>query len=123
MSDPLSDVISLLRPRAVLSKRISGAGAWGVRYAQFGELDVAVRTERDYDSEFERQVGTALGNLGYEVHPQVGLAGFFIDLAIIDPQNPGRYLLGIECDGATYHSSRSAREQSFDHLSQAPFFR
>lgn len=37
MSDPLSDVISLLRPRAVLSKRISGAGAWGVRYAQFGE--------------------------------------------------------------------------------------
>lgn len=37
MSDPLSEVIALLRPRAVFSKRISGAGRWGVRYAKFGE--------------------------------------------------------------------------------------
>jgi AraC-like DNA-binding protein len=36
-SDPLSDVISLLRPRAVFSKGISGAGAWGVRYSSFGQ--------------------------------------------------------------------------------------
>ncbi len=36
-SDPLSEVISLLRPRAVFSKRISGAGRWGVRYSAFGQ--------------------------------------------------------------------------------------
>ena len=36
MSDPLSEVIALLRPRTVLSKRISGAGRWGVRYSAFG---------------------------------------------------------------------------------------
>lgn len=36
MSDPLSDVIALLRPRTVFSKRISGAGRWGVRYSRFG---------------------------------------------------------------------------------------
>ena len=37
--------------------------------------------------------------------------GKFIDLAVVDPEHPGRYLLGIECDGASYHSSRSARDR------------
>ena len=36
MTDPLSEVISLLRPRAVFTKGISGAGRWGVRYSSFG---------------------------------------------------------------------------------------
>ncbi len=54
--------------------------------------------------------------LGYNVRTQVGSAGFRIDLAMVDPRNPGRYLLGIECDGATYHSARSARDR--DRLRQ-----
>ena len=37
MNDPLSEVIALLRPRAVFSRRISGAGRWGVRYSAFGQ--------------------------------------------------------------------------------------
>jgi hypothetical protein len=37
MVDPLSEVIALLRPRTVFSKVISGAGRWGVRYADFGQ--------------------------------------------------------------------------------------
>src|SRR5882672_1692238 len=37
MNDPLSEVITLLQPRAVFSKRISGAGRWGVRYSDFGQ--------------------------------------------------------------------------------------
>jgi len=36
MTDPLSEVIALLEPRAVFSRRISGAGRWGVRYSAFG---------------------------------------------------------------------------------------
>ena len=58
-----------------------------------------------------RQVAEALEGLGHEVHRQVGTSGFIIDLAVVDPACPGRYLLGIECDGATYHSSRSARDR------------
>ena len=46
----------------------------------------------------------------------MGSVGFFIDLAVVDPEHPGRYLLGIECDGATYHSARSARDR--DRLRQ-----
>jgi len=37
MNDPLAEVIALLQPRAVFSKRISGAGRWGVRYSDFGQ--------------------------------------------------------------------------------------
>jgi len=37
MSDPLSEVITLLQPRAVFSRQISGAGRWGVRYSAFGQ--------------------------------------------------------------------------------------
>jgi AraC-like DNA-binding protein len=37
MRDPLSDIIALLKPRAIFSKGISGAGRWAVRYASFGQ--------------------------------------------------------------------------------------
>jgi very-short-patch-repair endonuclease len=63
------------------------------------------------DSPFEESVKRAIEKEGYEVHPQVGTAGFFIDLAVVDPKQPSRYVLGIECDGASYHSARSARER------------
>lgn len=51
------------------------------------------------------------------LEPQVGIAGFFIDLAILHPKNPGKYVLGIECDGAQYHSSLCARDR--DRLRQS----
>ncbi|HEY7834532.1 MAG TPA: RAP domain-containing protein, partial [Ktedonobacterales bacterium] len=39
-----------------------------------------------------------------------------IDLAVRDPDRPGSYRLGIECDGRTYHSSYTARDR--DRLRQ-----
>jgi very-short-patch-repair endonuclease len=80
-------------------------------------MAMADSTARDYDSVFEEQVAEALQARGYQVHRQVGLAGFFIDLAIADPDHADRYLLGIECDGAAYHEARSARDR--DRLRQA----
>lgn len=88
-----------------------------LHYARTGRLTMAESTGRDHDSIFEEQVAKALQERGYQVHRQVGLAGFFIDLAVGDADRPGRYLLGIECDGAAYHSSRSARDR--DRLRQS----
>jgi very-short-patch-repair endonuclease len=82
-----------------------------LQYAEHGRLGVATPAGRLPDSPFEEQVIDALVGLGYEVHPQVGCAGFFIDMAVVDPSKPGRYLIGIECDGAAYHSARSARDR------------
>jgi very-short-patch-repair endonuclease len=68
-------------------------------------------TGRGHDSPFEEAVEQALRARGYEVRRQVGCSTFRIDLAIVHPHQPGRYLLGIECDGATYHRARTARDR------------
>ena len=71
----------------------------------------------DFESPFEEAVTRILRESGYEVHTQVGCSGYRIDLAIVHPEKPGRYLLGVECDGAAYHSVFCARER--DRLRQS----
>nr|WP_251922682.1 DUF3320 domain-containing protein [Salinibacter ruber] len=80
-----------------------------LKFAETGELDLATPSGRGPDSPFEEAVASRLREKGYDIEHQVGVAGFYIDLAVRDPERPGRYLLGIECDGATYHSARMAR--------------
>ncbi len=63
------------------------------------------------DSPFQRVVTQRLRERGYEVHEEVASGGKFVDIGVVDPQHPGRYLIGIECDGASYHSARSARDR------------
>ncbi len=87
-----------------------------LEYAQTGNIDIPRAKERDADSPFEEAVASRLRTRDFDVDHQVGSAGFFIDLAVVDPERPGRYLLGIECDGASYHSARSARDR--DRLRQ-----
>ena len=53
---------------------------------------------------------------GYDVVPQVGVAGYFIDLAVRHPEKRDAFILGVECDGAMYHSARSVRDR--DRLRQ-----
>ena len=86
-------------------------------FAETGQLHREGRQVRVPESDFEIAVATALSKAGFECVPRVGVAGFFIDLAVRDPGNPGRYLLGIECDGPTYHAARSVRDR--DRLRQA----
>ncbi len=65
----------------------------------------------EYESPLEEDVASEIRHLGYEVIPQVGCSGYRIDLGVIDPAEPGRFLLGVECDGATYHSAYTARDR------------
>lgn len=86
-------------------------------YAKNKEYPVTSEpTGEDFDSPFEESVYNYLEDMGYNVAKQVGCVGYKIDLAIVDPDNPDKYVLGIECDGATYHSSATARER--DRLRQ-----
>ena len=96
---------------------------WGIRalkqyliYARTGILQQPDHGADEPANDFEQSVGGALKDKGYEVVPQVGVAGFFIDLGVKHPAKPGAFLLGIECDGAGYHSARSARDR--DRLRQ-----
>lgn len=87
-----------------------------LQYAQTGRLDVPFVSGQAAQSPFEEAVAAALAQAGYRVQRQVGSVGFYIDLAIEDPEVPGKFILGIECDGASYHSARSARDR--DRLRQ-----
>lgn len=85
-------------------------------YAERGAVALTgeVRSDTSQDrfgSPLERDVCLGLRGLGHTVHTQVGVAGYRVDLAVVDPAAPGRYLLGIECDGATYHSAKVARDR------------
>ena len=91
-----------------------------IEFAQQGiiALDKELRynCNLDFDSPFEEAVYDFLQSKGYDVVTQVGCSGFRIDMAVKDPINTGKFAIGIECDGATYHSSRTARER--DRLRQ-----
>lgn len=86
-------------------------------YARDGRVPVeSVPIDRDPDSPFEEAVRDAIKASGLSVDPQVGCSGFRIDLGIRHPDRPERYILGVECDGATYHSAKTARDR--DRLRQ-----
>ena len=114
-------VFSSMRSEDVLTSETSKLGVVSLRgflqFAEKGTLDSQItHTGKAPDSDFEVAVMEALRKAGFECEPQVGVAGFYIDLAVKDPGCPGRYLMGIECDGATYHSAKSARDR--DRLRQ-----
>ncbi len=91
-----------------------------IEYAQQGinalEKELHYNYDLNFDSPFEESVFDFLTSKGYEVVTQVGCSGFRIDMAIKHPSQNGKFAIGIECDGATYHSSRTARER--DRLRQ-----
>jgi very-short-patch-repair endonuclease len=85
-------------------------------YARDGRLERGTITGGDHESDFEESVASALRTRGHQVVAQVGVANYRIDLAVRDPRAPDRFMVGIECDGAMYHSARSARDR--DRLRQ-----
>ena len=87
-----------------------------LRYSETGQLEQGELTKREPESRFEEHVIALLKDAGYEAEPQIGVNGYFIDIGVKHPDYSYGYLLGVECDGASYHSSRSARDR--DRLRQ-----
>jgi very-short-patch-repair endonuclease len=87
-----------------------------LHYAATKNLEAGIATDRPPDSDFEIAVAKLLGDAGFECDFQIGVAGFFIDLAVKNPRRPGEYIMGVECDGATYHTGKSVRDR--DRLRQ-----
>ena len=91
-----------------------------IEFAQQGivaiEKELTFNYDLDFDSPFEEAVYNFLQSKGYNVVTQVGCSGFRIDMAVKHPTQSGKFVIGIECDGASYHNSRTARER--DRLRQ-----
>jgi very-short-patch-repair endonuclease len=112
---------------SVLPEQFSSAAAsLGVqhlrKYLDFARRGIAAlaldldESSGDAESPFEEEVLRSIRGWGYEAVPQVGVAGYRIDIGIRDPARPGAFVLGVECDGAMYHSSKVARDR--DRLRQ-----
>lgn len=89
--------------------------AW-LEYCGSGTLTEWRVSGREPDSVFEEYVIVQLKAMGCEVTSQVGVAGYFIDIGVRHSDYPHGFIMGIECDGSTYHSSKSARDR--DRLRQ-----
>jgi very-short-patch-repair endonuclease len=86
-------------------------------FAEHRRLDGAeMNAVLDTESTFEHDVFQEISRRGVRLVPQVGVAGYRIDFGVLDDALPGRFVCGIECDGAAYHDSETARDR--DRLRQ-----
>jgi very-short-patch-repair endonuclease len=99
-----------------------GGGSRGVdelrRYLEFARrgpgslvVDDGLEAGGEPESPFEEAVLQSIRSWGYDVVSQVGTAGYRIDMAVRHPRHASRFAIGIECDGAMYHSSKVARDR------------
>jgi hypothetical protein len=104
-----------MRPEDIVVDGTTPEGTKALRdyleYARSGALVTGEDNALEPDSDFEVAVIDALRGRGYEVTPQLGVAGYRIDIAVKHPVAPGIYLAAIECDGASYHSALSVRDR------------
>lgn len=104
-----------IRPTGTSGRGVVELRNW-LQYCETGAVQEFEITGKKADSDFEIAVMKALTKHGYECEPQLGVSGYRLDLAVRHPSQPGHFLMGIECDGASYHSAKSARER--DRLRQ-----
>lgn len=108
-------VFSSMKPEDIVVDGRTPEGTRALRnyleYARSGVLPMERETDLPPDSDFEVAVMDVLRERGYEVQPQLGVAGFRIDIGVKHPMHKSGYLAAVECDGATYHSAVSVRDR------------
>lgn len=112
-----ADMINLARTKALGAAHLKTFLDFAERGRAALPSATALRDGAECESPLEQQVHDALTKRGWQLHKQVGCSGYRIDLAVLHPETPGRYAIGIECDGANYHRARSARDR--DRLREA----
>jgi hypothetical protein len=112
--------VTSLTPADILAEESGNQGAFLLKswlaYAKTGQLEQGHLKARAPDSPFEEFVARQITAMGLTAVHQVGVSGYFVDIGIKHPAWPHGYVIGVECDGASYHSSRSARDR--DRLRQ-----
>ncbi len=108
---PTDIIISDSTPRGVRVLRTYLDYIFNSNFNEYVEI-----SNKEPGSDFEIAVARLLNNIGYKTAFQIGVAGYFIDIGIVHPDRAGDFLLGVECDGATYHSGKSVRDR--DRLRQ-----
>lgn len=112
-----NEIVSSIRAVDISESVHSESGVGRLRryldYAARGVKALALDTSSggDAESPFEESVIAVIRSWGYDLVPQVGTAGYRIDIGVKHASHPGAFALGVECDGYRYHSSRTARDR------------
>ena len=110
-------IFSTLTPEQIDERRTQAEGVLGLKrflkFAQQGSEALCNESGSDTgdNAVIVDQIATKLRERGYEVNTKVGSSGFRIDIAVVDPVERGKYLLGIICDGDGYYKLKTARDR------------
>ncbi|MCC7137153.1 MAG: DUF4011 domain-containing protein [Planctomycetes bacterium] len=110
------EVFSSLRAEDLRVEPTSPRGVAALRdylaYADRGGFDdAATEAARDAAAPFEAAVAAALRARGHVVHTGVGEGPWTVDLGVVDPDDPRRFLLGIESDGGAWRRGATVRDR------------
>jgi very-short-patch-repair endonuclease len=117
-------LVGSIMPQEIKTEKITSEGPKLLKaYIDFAingpkilNTEIITNNDNNIESPFEQSVYDFLVEKGHKVSTQIGCSGFRIDIGIHDPNDYASYCLGVECDGAMYHSARTARER--DRLRQ-----
>ena len=110
-------VFSTLQPEQIDLRRSNARGVEGLKhfleFARNGRMAVAANQiqAKETASDIVEAVATEIRKLGYEVDTSVGRSQFKVDIAVLDPESPDKYILGIMCDGKNYYETKTERDR------------
>ena len=110
-------VYSTLRPDQLDASRTTARGVADLKafleYAQSGKRVIgSTQAKKMQEAQgIEKQIAAALSAEGFTVNTNIGCSGYRVTAAVVHPDKPGEYILGILCDGAIYRSARTARDR------------
>ena len=111
-------VYSVITADQIDISRTASEGVAGLKgfleFAQKGSssLPVRVRSSDNGTDDFAKLLSEEIRKMGYEVRCNIGCSGYKIDIGVVNPDEPGAYILGIRCDNERYLSAGSARDRS-----------
>ncbi|MCP9926220.1 DUF559 domain-containing protein, partial [Synechococcus lacustris C3-12m-Tous] len=110
------EVVSTINPYLYDDNKLNGVGVKAfiqyLRFVHSGGSDLGdLSTERIPMNPFEQDIYDAIVARGIGLVPQYGVSGYRLDFAVQHPEEKGRFVLAIEADGATYHSTETARDR------------
>lgn len=109
-------IFSTLRSEQIDLKRTKSRGVEGLKkFLEFAERGTspipAVQLQNQKQSDLITLIAQELTQRGYKVDTLVGRSNFKVDLAIVNPEQPDTYILGILCDGKNYYETKTTRDR------------
>lgn len=114
-------VFSTLRPDQLDTTRTASQGVMDLKrfleYAQRGTMPARPGAHALPADGLAQRIASLLRQQGYDVHLQVGRSDFRVDVGVVDPRQPGQYLLGILLDGSGYAQTETVYDREMTRVS------